>query len=151
MANIKVSEMTEATEFNNNDYTMIVQANQSKKISKANLFKDIPIVDTFSTDEVMTNKIWVDGKPIYRKAFSFTQWGGLGYDTGLTNIENIINSSVLLKNTETSQWRNLSYDTNGFDGYYIKKAGDTYKLLIQNNSVYTADSICAYIEYTKIS
>lgn len=41
MANIKVSEMTEATEFDDLDYAMIVQANQNKKIVKENLFKDI--------------------------------------------------------------------------------------------------------------
>lgn len=41
MANIKVSEMTEATVFDDGDYTMIVQANQSKKISKENMFSDI--------------------------------------------------------------------------------------------------------------
>jgi len=41
MANIKVSEMTEATSFDDGDYTMIVQANQNKKISKENIFNDI--------------------------------------------------------------------------------------------------------------
>lgn len=41
MADIKVSEMTEATTFDDNDYTMIVQANQSKKITKTNMLNDI--------------------------------------------------------------------------------------------------------------
>lgn len=41
MANIKVSEMTEATSFDNGDYTMIVQANQNKKISKENILGNI--------------------------------------------------------------------------------------------------------------
>lgn len=41
MANIKVSEMTEATSFDDGDYTMIVQANQNKKISKENILGDI--------------------------------------------------------------------------------------------------------------
>lgn len=27
------------------------------------------IVDRYSTDEIKTNKVWVDGKPIYRKVF----------------------------------------------------------------------------------
>ena len=31
MANIKVSEMTEATSFDDGDYTMIVQANQNNR------------------------------------------------------------------------------------------------------------------------
>lgn len=41
MANIKVSEMTEATVFDDGDYTMIVQANQNKKIARENILGDI--------------------------------------------------------------------------------------------------------------
>lgn len=41
MANIKVSELTEATVFDDEDYTMIVQANQNKKITKENMFDSI--------------------------------------------------------------------------------------------------------------
>lgn len=41
MANIKVSEMTEATVFDDGDYAMIVQANQNKKISKENMIGNI--------------------------------------------------------------------------------------------------------------
>lgn len=41
MANIKVSEMTEATSFDDGDYTMIVQANQNKKIARENILGDI--------------------------------------------------------------------------------------------------------------
>lgn len=48
MANIKVSEMTEATSFDDGDYTMIVQANQNKKISKENIFFNLE-------DEISTN------------------------------------------------------------------------------------------------
>lgn len=44
MANIKVSQMTEATSFDDGDYTMIVQANQNKKISKENMLSDIPTI-----------------------------------------------------------------------------------------------------------
>ena len=70
MANIKVSEMTEATTFDDGDYTMIVQANQNKKISKENMLSDIPTIqnniitintnigdltnlETFSTDNLV--------------------------------------------------------------------------------------------------
>lgn len=100
MANLKVSEMTEATMFDDNDYTMIVQANQSKKISKENMLGGIEtnignlsnlttpiktdlvnainsavdsIVDAeiYSTTEVKTNSVWIDNKPIYRRVISF--------------------------------------------------------------------------------
>ncbi len=41
MANIKVSELSETTTFNDDDYTMIVQNNENKKISKENMLNDI--------------------------------------------------------------------------------------------------------------
>ena len=38
--------------------------------------------DVYSTDEVMTNKKWIDGKPIYRKTFySATNFGGQASQT----------------------------------------------------------------------
>lgn len=95
MANIKVSEMTEATSFDDGDYTMIVQANQNKKISKENMLLEVGklsnlettnksnIVNSinevnniatnnakdniYSLNEIDTGKTWIDGKPIYRK------------------------------------------------------------------------------------
>lgn len=30
-----------------------------------------PISDSYSTSEVLTNKVWIDGKPIYRKVINF--------------------------------------------------------------------------------
>ena len=105
-------------------------------------------VNRYSTTEVKTGDTWIDNKPIYRKSFNFTQWSGLGLDTNLENIDNIINANVMLKNTTTSQWIKLAYNSGSYS-FYIKKTGDTYKIFISNDNVYTADSVCAFIEYTK--
>ena len=131
MANLKVSEMTEATSFDNGDYTMIVQANQNKKIMKENIFSnleneistnasDISTINTnignlsnlatedktsivnsinelknaeiYSTEEVKTNKIWIDGKPIYRKVCQMSNVAASGtgtFDLSSLNIETV--------------------------------------------------------------
>lgn len=89
MANIKVSELTEATEFNDYDYTMIVQSNQNKKIKKENMFDK----DVYSTSETKTNKIWIDGKPIYRKTLYISSLPNATtdyYDTTVTNLSEFI-------------------------------------------------------------
>ena len=31
------------------------------------------VIDTYSTEETVTNKVWIDGKPIYRKVINATQ------------------------------------------------------------------------------
>ena len=99
MANIKVSELSETTTFNDDDYTMIVQNNQNKKISKENMLNDINTAignlsnletsdksnvvsainelkngGIYSTEEIKTNNVWIDDNniehPIYRKRFA---------------------------------------------------------------------------------
>lgn len=66
MANIKVSEMTEATSFDDGDYTMIVQANQNKKISKENILGNIENGISVLTNQVLniTGQIlWTNSNP----------------------------------------------------------------------------------------
>lgn len=45
-------------------------------------------VDQYSTNEVKTNKTWIDGKPIYRKVIELTNVP-VGYKDHLHNISNL--------------------------------------------------------------
>lgn len=44
MANVKVSELPETTNFYNDDYMMVIQSNQNKKISKENMLNNLAIL-----------------------------------------------------------------------------------------------------------
>ena len=71
MSDIKVSEMPEASELNNNDLLMVVQNGINKKagINKlgiSNIEEKIKNMTTYSAEEINTGKIWIDGKQIYR-------------------------------------------------------------------------------------
>lgn len=58
------------------------------------------VEDVYSTTETKTNKVWVDGKPIYRKVLTFTTTTS-GNDANVSigsNIENIINVYGTLSN-----------------------------------------------------
>ena len=61
MANVKVSELPTATNFNDDDYTMIVQNNTTKKIEKSNILENT----IYSLGEKIVGKYL--GKPLYRK------------------------------------------------------------------------------------
>lgn len=65
MSDIKVSEMAEATEINNDDLLMIVQNDVSKKAKVKNVNKQI-----YSTEEVKIGT-WIDGKTLYKKTIEF--------------------------------------------------------------------------------
>ena len=49
--------------------------------------------DTYSTTEVKTNKVWIDGKPIYRKVVfdSLRKSGTIHIQHGITNLDRMVN------------------------------------------------------------
>ena len=166
MANIKVSEMTEATSFDDDDYTMIVQANQNKKISKENMMQsvenDITAIDnkisnfnTYSTEETNTGKIWIDNKPIYRKVIDL---GTLGNKTSI-NVDGVYDTIVsfdgyiylndggklpLIEFDSTSMYRVISYD---------KPGNNSLKVAINRANVSNWDNwrLKIIVEYTKVT
>lgn len=56
---------------------------------------DIENLQTYSTSEVNTGKIWIDGKPIYRKVLEFTNvsTGVTQKNHGISNFDKLINYS----------------------------------------------------------
>ena len=62
---VKISELESATSIDGTEVMPIVQSGTTKKITTDDLLSDV-----YSTNEVKTNKIWIDGKPIYRRVFT---------------------------------------------------------------------------------
>ena len=62
-------------------------------------------VDVYSTSETLTNKLWIDGKSIYRKVFKKTVSYGANVETPIVplsdvaNVESIVNMSITMENT----------------------------------------------------
>ena len=152
MANIKVSEMTEASVFDDGDYTMIIQGNANKKISHENMLGDIKDnignlsnltttdktdlvsainenntnivgLETYSLNETDTGKIWIDGSKIYRKVIDF----GALPNTATKEIDMNINDYRQL----AEPVRGFTYKNNVSDSFplpYISTAGDIYNI-----------------------
>lgn len=53
--------------------------------------QDIKDGEVYSTSEIKTNKIWIDGKPIYRKVFDL---GVIPSDGAMTHSTNLNNVSI---------------------------------------------------------
>ena len=109
-------------------------------------------IDTYSTSEVKTNKVWIDGKPIYRKCGVYNNGGTIG--TG----------EVLLDSTLTRSYVDTVIATGGSaispDNFMLNiggYSGDNYRLClgINNNGLVKKDSNNTYtkfkwwVEYTK--
>lgn len=56
--------------------------------------------DIYSTDEIKTNKVWTDGKPIYRKVISYTSPSTAdtfaSQSTGITNMDTLISLNAYI-------------------------------------------------------
>ena len=154
MANIKVSELTEAVSFEDEDYTMIIQGNQNKKISKENMFDK----DIYSLQEVKTNKVWIDGKPIYRKVISVNSPSSAGVYTSIANMgSNVVDtlvsatSMILVNYTANNQvFYNLNVDEGDTNHYcliaYNRSNGN---IQAKVGTEFISKKINIILEYTK--
>lgn len=103
------------------------------------------VEDVYSTNEVKTNKVWIDGKPIYRKCFSLTNISSSLSNIDLTslNIEYMISISGFSYNSSLQIPVNF-YNTGNFNQCYY--SSNIKSLQYQFN--FGSDAYII-IEYTK--
>ena len=58
---------------------------------------DTQTTDTYSTSEVKTNKVWIDGKPIYRKVFVYENGTSVSEEIPIANLDTVIGYSGNVK------------------------------------------------------
>lgn len=106
--------------------------------------------DIYSTSEVKTNKVWIDGKPIYRKVFKANsvadianQWKTLQSVFGdtLSNVDSVVESKGIIVSESRNNAAAIGWLAVSNDGYMYY-----YNTIInrKNNSPVTV-----IVEYTK--
>ena len=145
MANIKVSELPTATNFNDDDYTMIVQNNTTKKITKENMYGNYK----YSTTENIIGQ-WIDGKPIYRKVINVGNLLPEGeYNTkevahNITNLDKVINMKCI------AYMDDVYFDFNNYaDGSLEVFVNNQNVIIVFNTNYPFANNAYTTIEYTK--
>lgn len=100
------------------------------------------ITDVYSTNEVKTNKVWIDGKPIYRKAIEIN----VGTTEVTYSIANNISQAWIDTGNSWCTWGgNRSYPLSRLMAeYYI-----TNDLKLAVKSVSGTNTGYVVIEYTK--
>lgn len=78
-------------------------------MSNFKLNKDLLPKEVYSTDEIKTNKVWIDGKPIYRKVIKVTSIDSSSnnYDVAISisNLNEIVNIGGAIKITGTNTYK----------------------------------------------
>lgn len=112
------------------------------------------IDDVFSTEEIKTNKVWIDGKPIYRKVYEISSLpnNGRSYVTcNIPNVQHVITMRGVMESS--TEWDNMpSAYTNGtlIDSLVIERSGNTLtRIRILNNFNRSGFSAFVILEYTK--
>ena len=108
-------------------------------------------LETYSTDETKTNKVWIDGKPIYRKIISFTTTSGSSSKTLSDYIPNY-NKIISIEGFTTSSASAitpLSYyvSASDYSNYYIDSSQG--KIWFRCGTNYGFGAVEMIIEYTK--
>ena len=137
-------------------------ASTSNKLATAS-----DIIDTFSTTETKTNKVWIDGKPIYRRCFSYNSISGLpavvtnspsrllfeiaNIDTPIcafayTGPYNAPSNGNMRYRCVPFSWQNNSWHMNLNICYYN---GSWWAVLERNDTQGDSVGIRGYYEYTK--
>ena len=102
--------------------------------------------DVYSTNEVKTNKIWIDGKPIYRIVFKTNSWQS-SISISSLNIETPIDAYGYVY-TNGNQWRHLPFygSAENNSTIYVK----TNELVITSGTGgYCKGPLQIIFEYTK--
>ena len=121
-------------------------------------------VTNYSTEEVKTGGTWIDGKPIYRKVFSyntFTASADFATDLLRSEIEAIISVDgfACVRNYPSTSQADYYFPVNMYNtdqtfiGAYVfsdKSTNSTLKLRVNKGSAYgTLTSLCVIIQYVK--
>lgn len=117
-----------------------------------NTKKEITDAEVYSTTEVKTNKVWIDGKPMYRKVVEIPSFV-IGVTTNIAhNISDI--DFAMLKGVlydPTNKLRrtfNWNRQTNSTSDCYLQ-CGDTELTYLVGNSFVGFEILYIIIEYTK--
>lgn len=108
-----------------------MKINSDLVISGTNMtLGDIAYKDIYSTTETKTNKVWVDGKPIYRKVFSnyfndvYNNWYSIG---NITNLKTVIKVEGMIKQKNDGNFINFprcsTFDNTSSDLYINGNTG----------------------------
>ena len=151
MSNKTIHELDSLSEIAQNDEMLIYDIsagadNPTKKVTAGNILNYVKdnSKDVYSNDEVKTNKVWIDGKPIYRRVFTVTNTASTEITMGtIPSYDWIVNARVVAKISTNDDIITDGYGSGNL-GVVIKGNGN---VIVYN--VYDRAKITAYVEYTK--
>lgn len=130
---------------NQGDLSSLQTTTKSSLVGAVNELKS---GEVYSSSEVKTNKVWIDGKPIYRKVLQYT------YSTTGTHQESL--SSFNIDTITSYNWNCLVNNTYIINAYDFQDNNakcnlffDKKKIYMINGTTWTLAKFTLILEYTK--
>lgn len=118
-------------------------------------------IEIYSTTETKTNKVWIDGKPIYRRTFEVYKnnvlngWTRSGnaftYQGNDLSIDELISNSAITTNGILTMWVNGTYGLDNPYGisHYISSSKHVWTIINSDGGQFSGTKCILTIEYTK--
>ena len=112
------------------------------------------LIEEYSTDEVMTNKVWIDGKPIYRKVIKSTSTYSANYNPSIalgldvSTISDFIKIETIAKQSGVNVW--FTGSTNNDASSRLSHYVNSNNTIVVRNS-FDLDKLIIILEYTRVS
>lgn len=137
-----MNEIKNVVNTNDDNVGTLSNLKTTEKTSTVAAINELIDSQIYSLNEVKTNKVWIDGKPIYRKVFSQTNKNSIDLTSLNYDYLRITNTTMV-----TSGYVRNPYYTSNSDYFRILITSDK-ELIIQTN-VNIIDSWTTILEYTK--
>ena len=145
---VKADDMNEIKQVVNDNATAMGDASTLKTNTTTDIVAGVNSImdaEVYSTTEVKTNKVWIDGKPIYRKCFSFlnkTLSTGANQlpGTSMSGADTITFSYIISNVISSGDWSpfpKAHYSSFVYQvGYYYSGSSDVWVLEVGSSYLY---------------
>ena len=139
------------------NYNTRLNENNTNLTEVLNMINELPeagtgeVIDMYSTEETKTNKVWINGKPIYRKVVdcgALPNTGKKQIAHGIKNVEMFVGYSAIATNGETTFFLSLASPVTAAANIYVIESGANIEIMTGNDrSSFTTCYVT--LEYTK--
>ena len=112
--------------------------------------------EIYSVEETMTNRVWTDGKPIYRKVFSGAfgtitngTYTNVEFDTTSLSVDKTISLDGAITDTSGNIWTLNTYSQNTTPTIYSYLGSNKKITTRSNSSTLSKANVIVVFEYTK--
>lgn len=150
--NPDIADINKVTDNDMNEIKSVVNNNANEISTNSATIQNVINAEIYSTNEIKTNGVWIDGKPIYRRVISF---GALpnndtkNYDVSSWNIDRLIYLYGSTQNPTSGNARPLLFTGNQSAVVRIDKQANNIRLITYDTTWggYTNTEVIA--KYTK--